>query len=102
MPPKSQKRPRRAQKQARLPALEPSLSFAKRLQIRERFFRAARIDPRQFLHAFEQIPGLFYFVKDAQSRTMINTREYAKLLGDSSVQEIVGKRPREYLAKDLA
>jgi AraC-like DNA-binding protein/PAS domain-containing protein len=79
-----------------------SLPLEERLRIREAFFRGAGLDPRQFLQAFDNIPGLFYFVKDAQSRTMLNTREYAQLLGHRSDDEIVGKRPSEYLARDLA
>src|SRR5205085_3909236 len=84
------------------PAGEKPLSLDERLQLREEFFQAAGIDPRQFLQAFDAVPGLFYFVKDAQSRTMLNTREYRQLLGPRSDEEIVGKRPREYVTRDLA
>jgi AraC-like DNA-binding protein len=79
-----------------------SLPLDDRLRLREEFFRTAGIDPRQFLQAFDHVPGLFYFVKDARSRTMPNTREYAQLLGQRSDEAIVGKRPGEYLARGLA
>jgi AraC-like DNA-binding protein len=85
-------------------AVEPAnpMSLDQRLRLRESFFHAAGIDPRQFLQAFDHVPGLFYFVKDAHSRTMLNTREYAQLRGRGSDEAIVGKRPSEYLARDLA
>ena len=79
-----------------------SLPLAERRRLREKFFRTARIDPRQFLQAFDNIPGLFYFVKDDQSRTMINTREYVQVLGQRGDDQTVGKRPHEYLAEALA
>ena len=84
------------------PASEESLPLAERLRIRDEFFRATGIDPRQFLQAFDHVPGLFYFVKDAESRTMVNTREYRRRMGVRPDDEVVGKRPREYLARDLA
>src|SRR5947209_19275376 len=79
-----------------------SLPLDERLRLREDFFRHTGIDPRQFLQAFDHVPGLFYFVKDAQSRTLINTREYAQLPERESEDAIIGKRPGEYLAKELA
>src|SRR4051812_41636366 len=75
-----------------LPAPE-SLPLEERLRLRDAFFRDAGIDPRQFLQAFDHVPGLSYFVKDAQSRTMLNTREYAQLPDHPSDETIVGKRP---------
>lgn len=78
------------------------LPLNERLRIRDTFFRESGIDPRQFLQAFDGVPGLFYFVKDAQSRTLLNTREYAQLPGVTPDEGIVGKRPREYVARDLA
>ncbi len=79
-----------------------SLPLAQRLRLREQFFHTAGIDPRQFLQAFDNIPGLFYFVKDDQSRTMINTREYVQVLGQRRDDETVGRQPHEYLAEALA
>lgn len=74
-----------------------------RLRYREEFFRRAGIDPRQFLQAFDHVPGLFYFVKDAESRTLLNTRECVRSPGMPYDLRTVGKRPRDYLvAKDLA
>lgn len=84
------------------PAAGMSLPLAERLRLRDAFFRDAGIDPRQFLEAFDHVPGLFYFVKDAESRTMVNTREYSRRMGYRTEEDTVGKRPGEYLAKDLA
>lgn len=85
------------------PAASPPLSLEKRLQLREDFFKSAGIDPRQFLQAFDAVPGLHYFVKDAHSRTMLNTREYAAAGGGfRSEQHVVGRRAGEYLARALA
>jgi AraC-like DNA-binding protein len=78
------------------------MSLTERIRIREKFFCEAGIDPRQFLQAFDNVPGLHYFVKYAQSRTLLNTREYAELLAHPSAPEIVGRRPSEYLAQELA
>src|SRR3954451_6211412 len=83
-------------------APDEALPLGERLRIREEFFRDVGIDPRQFLQAFDHVPGLFYFVKDAESRTMLNTREYTRRMGYQPDDEIVGKRAREYLARDLA
>jgi AraC-like DNA-binding protein len=41
-------------------------------------------------------------VKDAQSRTMLNTREYTERMGYRSEQDVVGRRASEYLARELA
>jgi AraC-like DNA-binding protein len=74
-----------------------------RLRYREEFFRKTGIDPRQFLQAFDHVPGLYYFVKDAESRTLLNTRERVRWEGEQYDLRTVGKKPREYLeAKDLA
>ena len=74
-----------------------------RLRYREEFFCKAGIDPRQFLQAFDHVPGLYYFVKDAESRTLLNTRERVRWAGEQYDLRTVGKKPREYLeAKDLA
>jgi AraC-like DNA-binding protein len=87
---------------AGMPAVQPTLPLDQRLRIRDDFFLRAGIDPRQFLQAFDEIPGLYYFIKDAQSRTMLNTREYAPRAGFRSEEEVVGRRAGEYLPKSLA
>ncbi len=70
--------------------------------MQDEFFRTAAIDPREFLRAFEHVPDLSYFVKDAQSRTMLSTRAYTRRVGIQSGEENIGLRPHDYLAMDLA
>jgi len=85
------------------PAPVETLPLDTRLKIREEFFLQTGVDPRQFLQAFDAIPGLYYFVKDAQSRTMLNTREYTpERAGRRSEEEVVGRRAGEYLPRSLA
>lgn len=81
---------------------QSSLSTSERIRIRDRFFTESRIDPREFLQALNDIPGFFYFVKDAESRTLLNTREYRNRMGFHAEEEMIGKRPSEYLTHDLA
>jgi AraC-like DNA-binding protein len=88
--------------QAAGPGSGPSLPLSERLRMRDRFFRTVAIDPREFLHAFEFVPGLSYFVKDAESRTMLSSREYTRRIGAQSGQESIGLRPHECVAKELA
>ena len=65
------------------------------------FFRNA-VDGRQLLQPFEHLTGSLYFVKDAQSRLMAISIDAAQRMGYSSDAEIVGKRPYEYMPKDVA
>jgi len=81
---------------------QSALSTYERIGLRDRFFRESRIDPREFLQALNDIPGFFYFVKDAESRTLLNTREYRNRMGFHAEEEMIGKRPSEYLTHDLA
>jgi AraC-like DNA-binding protein len=84
------------------PATEATLPLQEGLRLQDEFFRTASIDPRELLRAFEHVPGLSYFVKDVESRTMLSTREYTRRIGPQSGQDTIGKRPHEFLAKELA
>ena len=70
--------------------------------MRDDFFQHARVDVREVLQAFEHFPGLSYFVKDVESRTMLSTREYTRRVGAESLQDDIGKPPHEYMDKELA
>jgi AraC-like DNA-binding protein len=94
--------PGTADQPASTPEPGATLPLEDRLKLREQFFRQAGIDPRQFLQAFDQIPGLDYFVKDVHSRTMLNTRKFGPRSGFGSEEQFVGRRAGEYLAKGLA
>src|SRR3954454_10921090 len=78
------------------------LPLGERLRMREEFFRTAGVDPREFLRAFDHVPGLSYFVKDAESRTMLSTREDTPGTGIQGGDQAVGRRPHEYVTGDLA
>lgn len=94
---------RRAETTPAVPAaagLSPPLGD--RVRMGDEFFRTAGINPREFLRAFEHIPGLYFFVKDAESRTMLNTQEYAPRIGFPGGAATVGLHPHEYAYKQLA
>jgi hypothetical protein len=55
--------------------------------MRNEFFRTAAIDPRELLRAFEHLPGLSFFVRDTESRTMLTSREYNRRIGTQSAQD---------------
>lgn len=73
-----------------------------RLRIQAAFFRNTLIDVREFLHAFEHFPGLSYFIKDAESRIMLENRDYTRRVGAESQQGNFGKKPHEYVAQEVA
>ncbi|MEO7098705.1 MAG: AraC family transcriptional regulator [Luteolibacter sp.] len=56
----------------------------------------------EILRPFDGIPGLFYFVKDCESRLMASSQESVKRMGYESEDEIIGKLPHEYLPPELA
>jgi AraC-like DNA-binding protein len=77
-------------------------SLKERLQLRDEFFRHT-LEPRQLLQPLAHIPGvLMYFVKDAESRLMAISPESVKRMGLQSEEEILGKKPHEFLPADLA
>jgi AraC-like DNA-binding protein len=80
----------------------PSCATDDRERLRDQFFEHARVDAREILRAFEHFPGLSYFVKDTDSRTMLSTREYTRRIGAESRQDNVGRPPDEYMPKELA
>jgi AraC-like DNA-binding protein len=72
-----------------------------RLHLRNHFF-GKQIDAKQILEAFRRLPGVFYFVKDAQSRLMAISREAVVRMGFQSEDEIVGRLPHEFMPPSLA
>ncbi len=74
--------------------------LAQRLQWRDEFF-GGLINPRQLLAAFDQIPGIRYFVKDARSRVMALSARRVQQLGLSSENEVIGLTDREYLPAEI-
>jgi hypothetical protein len=79
-------RPRRRQAKA-----ETNSTLVERLNLRDDFFRN-QINPRQLLEAFDHVPDVRYFVKDAQSRLMALSRKRVAHLGLISEEEVIGHR----------
>jgi AraC-like DNA-binding protein len=72
-----------------------------RLQLRNHFF-GNQIDAKQLLEPFRRLPGIFYFVKDTQSRLMAISREAVLRMGFQSEDEIAGRLPHEFMPPSLA
>ena len=72
-----------------------------RLQLRNHFFEK-QIDAKQLLEPFRRLPGIFYFVKDTQSRLMAISREAVVRMGFQSEDEIAGRLPHEFMPPALA
>ena len=70
-----------------------------RLKRRDHFFRS-QINPRQLLEAFDHLPGVRYFVKDAESRLMALSSRRVSQLGFASEEEIVGLTDRDFLPSE--
>lgn len=65
------------------------------------FFRKLR--PGQMLEPlFESIPGVYYFYKDAQCRFMGGSEGFAHSLGDTSIEQMIGKTDYDYSPDSLA
>ena len=76
-------------------------SLKTRLGFRDDFFKG-QVDAKQLLQPFDRVPGLLYFVKDAQSRLMALSREVALRVGFKNEEEMVGLTVHSYLPPDLA
>ncbi|NBB77929.1 MAG: helix-turn-helix domain-containing protein [Verrucomicrobia bacterium] len=51
---------------------------------------------------FENIPGVYYFYKDRQSRFMGGSSGFARLMGEASIDSIIGKADHDFTPKFLA
>ena len=51
---------------------------------------------------FDSVPGAFYFVKDCESRFMSGSLSFAKTLGETSVEAILGKTDYDFSPDFLA
>ncbi len=70
------------------------------LRNRDRFFhRAAHV--RDLLRPFDRVPGLLYFVKDADSRTMAVSPASVQRMGGKTENDVIGLTPHDYLPADL-
>jgi AraC-like DNA-binding protein len=71
------------------------------LAARDRFFRRAA-HVRDLLRPFDRAPGLLYFVKDADSRTMAVSPASVPRMGGKAEDDVIGMAPHDYLPADLA
>ena len=92
---------KRRTKKQRPGAASANAALAKRVQLRDNFFRH-RVDPAELLQPFAHLPGILYFVKDSQSRLMAISRESVERMGFPSVEELIGRTVHEYLPPELA
>ena len=76
-------------------------SLKTRLALRDDFF-TGQVDAKQLLQPFDRVPGLLYFVKDAQSRLMAMSREVALRVGFKNEEDMIGLTVHSYLPPDLA
>ncbi|MGJ8677352.1 MAG: helix-turn-helix domain-containing protein [Akkermansiaceae bacterium] len=51
---------------------------------------------------FESVPGVYYFVKDVNSRFMGGSESFAKIMGAKSIDEMIGKTDYDYSPDFLA
>jgi AraC-like DNA-binding protein len=68
--------------------------------LRDDFFRN-QINPRQLLAAFDHLPGVRYFVKDAKSRLMALSSQRVAQLGLTSEDAVIGLNDRDYLPAEI-
>lgn len=73
----------------------------RRLRLRDSFFRAA-CHARDLLRPFDRVPGVLYFVKDADSRTMAVSPASVHRMGGKTEDDVVGLTPHDYLPADIA
>ena len=83
------------------PAATPKAALKNRVRLRDNFFRH-QIDPKQLLQPFAHLPGILYFVKDAQSRWMAISGESGGRMGFRDEEEMIGRTVRDYLPAHLA
>ena len=74
---------------------------AERMRMRDDFFRRA-IVARELLQPLDRIPGVIYYVKDAESRLMAISVLGAKRMGFKSETDIIGLKPHEFLPRELS
>ncbi|MEM8955834.1 MAG: AraC family transcriptional regulator [Verrucomicrobiota bacterium] len=65
-------------------------------------FYARMGSPREFSKLFEHVPGVHFFVKDAQSRLIAASPAMLERLGLRDEAEIVGTNDRDYFPEEIA
>ena len=68
----------------------------------QREFFAQMGGPQQFQQLFEHLPGVYFFVKDRQSRMVCASQPFWEHLGAKSEAEIIGKTDDEFFPPHAA
>ena len=68
----------------------------------QRLFFEKMGGPQQFQHLFEHLPGVYFFVKDRQSRMVCASQPFWKHLGVASEAEIIGKMDDDFFPQHAA
>lgn len=78
-----------------------ALDFAAAEKLQSVFLKALR--PGQLMESlFDCVPGAYYFVKDRESRFIGGSKGFARTLGESSIQAMIGKTDYDYSPDFLA
>ncbi|MEM7792055.1 MAG: AraC family transcriptional regulator [Verrucomicrobiota bacterium] len=81
--------------------LYPALKEKSQPEIRQAFLNSLR--PGQLVEAlFDAVPEAFYFVKDAECRFVGASLDFAKTLGQTSVEALIGKTDYDFSPDFLA
>lgn len=70
-------------------------------EFQHRFF-AQMAGPLQFQHLFEHLPGVYFFVKDRQSRMVCASQPFWEHLGAKSESEIIGRTDYDFFPQHAA
>ncbi|QGJ68892.1 Transcriptional regulator [Planctomycetales bacterium 10988] len=81
--------------------LRSSLSSEERIALKQEFLEQIGRD-LQFQSLFEHLPGVFFFVKDTESRMICASRAILKRLGVSDEEEMIGMTDYDYFPPQIA
>lgn len=70
-------------------------------QLQESFLNSLR-SGQLMSSLFDSVPGAFYFVKDLESRFMGGSKRFAQNMGESSIENMIGKTDYDYSPDFLA
>lgn len=80
-----------------MPPVNPTTTAA----LRDRFLALLR--PGQLMESlFDSVPGAYYFVKDRDARFIGGSRGFAEILGETSIEAMIGKTDYDYSPDFLA
>lgn len=85
----------------RRPPARRSVRRIRTQELRNQFFQRA-IEAAELLQPLNRIPGVVYFVKDAECRLMAISPHAVRRMGFQTEAEVIGRRPHEIMPKELA